>query len=49
MIQAYKSDLMVILELELGFGDVDETQGISLQGNSLSKGPGADVRIRRRE
>lgn len=45
MILAYISDLMVILGLELGFGNVDEAPGISFQGNSMSKGPGAAVKM----
>lgn len=45
MIQAYKSDLLVVSELELGFGDAGEAQGISFQGNSISKGLAAAVRM----
>lgn len=45
MIQAYKSDLLVVSELELGFGDVGEAQGISFQGKSISKGLAAAVRM----
>lgn len=45
MILAYTSDLVFILGLELGLGNVDEAQGISFQGNSMSKGPGAAVRL----
>jgi len=39
MSQAYKSDLLVVSGLELGFGDVGEAS-ISLQGNSISNGLG---------
>lgn len=45
MIPVYTSDLMVILGPELGSGNADEAQGISFQGNSMSKGPGAAVRM----
>ena len=39
MSQAYKSDLLVVSGLELGFGEVGEAS-ISLQGNSISNGLG---------
>ena len=45
MTLAYKSDLVVVLGVELGFGYADEAPGISFPGNSMGKGPGAGVRM----
>jgi hypothetical protein len=49
MTQAYKFDLMVALELELDFGDKDEAQDMSLKRTCMTKGPGAAVKMQRRD